>query len=150
MAEIVPNEGLDLMVGILLKGTAAPANTYVGLYTSQDATTVPAATAVLATPTGVTEAAFGGYARQQIAPAAWGTVGAQTVWGQAGRGAVGPQASFPAATGAYATPINGFFLATALTGGVALLYTNFDDQTAIASLVLGQIIRVTPTFALLP
>lgn len=151
MAEIVPDEGLDYIVGVVLRGTPAPpANTYVGMFTSQTATTVPAAGTVLASaPTGVTEAAPGGYARQAIAAAGWGALGAKTMWAQTGRGTTGPQVTFPQATGAYATAINGFFLATAAAAGVALLYSNFDDSTAIASLGLGDTVRITPTFGLL-
>lgn len=150
MAEIVPDEGLDYWLGVMLRSQSAPANTYVGLFTSQTASTVPASTAVLATPTGVTEAAPGGYARQAIASGTgtWGAPAADTLWSQAVRRTTGPQVSFPAATGAYATAINGFLIATALTAGIALLYSNFDDTTAIASLAIGDVVKVTPKYGL--
>lgn len=146
MAEIVPDEGLDYLLGIFPKNGSNLATTYLGLFTSQTASTVPASTAVLATSTGITEAAYTGYARVAVAAADWGAVGAKTMWSQAGRGVTSSQKSFPAATAAYATAINGFFLASASTGGAALMISNFDDTTAIASLALGDIIRVTPTF----
>lgn len=153
MAEIVPNEGLDYWVGVMLKAATQPANTYVGLWEGATASTVPAATAVLATQTGITETNFTGYARQVIAAAGWGATGAKTVWGDATvRGTTAGQVTFPAATAAYATAINGFLLATT-TGratGIALLYSNFDDTTAIASLAIGDVIKVTPTFGLAP
>lgn len=104
---------------------------------------------VLATPTGITEAAFTSYARQSIAAASWGTVGAKTMWSQSGRGTTAGQTSFPAAGAAYATAINGYFIASAVSAGVCLAASNFDDTTAIASLALGDIVKVTPTFGLL-
>lgn len=146
--EIFPDEGLDYLLGIVPKNGTNLATTYLGLFTSQTATTTPASTAVLATATGVTEAAFSGYARVAVAAADWGTAGAETIWSQAVRRVTATQKSFPAATGADSTPINGFFVATASTAGVALYYSNFDDTTAIASLALGDIIRVTPKLGL--
>lgn len=148
--EIVPDEGLDYLLTLLLKGGTPPTTTYLGLFTSQTATTTPAGTAVLATSTGVAEAAFTSYARVAVATADWGAIAAKTIWAQSGaRGTTAAQKSFPAAGGAYATAINGFFLATAATGGIALLYSNFDDTTAIASLALGDIVKITPTYGLL-
>jgi hypothetical protein len=149
IAEIIPDEGLDYILAIFPKNGTNIATTYLGLFTSQTASTVPASTAVLATPTGVTEAAYTNYSRQSIAAASWGTTGAKTIWSQTGRGTTSAQVSFPAATATYATAINGFFIATASTAGVALAYSNFDDTTAVASLAIGDIIRVTPTFGLL-
>lgn len=149
MAEIIPTEGLDYMLAIFPKNGTNIATLYLGLFTSQTASTVPAATAVLATPTGVTEAAYTSYARVSVAAASWGTTGNKTIWSQSARGTTAAEASFPAAGAAYATAINGFFLATASTAGTAVFYSNFDDVTAIASLALGDIIRVTPTFGLL-
>lgn len=149
MAEIVPDEGLDFIIGVLLRNTPAPpANLYLGVFTSQTDSTVPAAGAVLATQSGITEAAYAGYARAAVSAAAWGAVGAKTMWGQSGRGSTASQTALPAASGSSATPVNGFFLATALTGGVALLYSNFDAG-AIVAIASGDVIRVTPTWGLL-
>lgn len=149
MAEIIPDEGLDYILAIFPKNGSNLATSYLGLFTSQTASTVPAANSVLATPTGVTEAAYTGYARKSIAAASWGAVGAKTIWSQSTRGATAGQVSFDAATAAYATAINGFFLASASSAGVGLFYSNFDDTTAVASLAIGDIIKVTPTFGLL-
>lgn len=146
MAELFPDEGLDYLLSIIPKNGTNLATTYLGLFTSATASTVPASTAVLSTATGVTEAAFTGYARVAIASTAWGAAGAQTIWSQATRGVVASQQSFPAATAAYATAINGFFIATASTAGTALWYSNFSDTTAIASMAIGDIIKVTPTW----
>lgn len=144
--EIFPDEGLDFLLGIVPKNGTNLATVYLGLFTSQTASTTPASTAVLATSTGVTEAAFTGYARVAIPSTDWGSAGAQTIWSQATRGVVAAQKSFPAATAAYATGINGFFIATASTAGTALWYSNFSDTTAIASMAIGDICKVTPTW----
>jgi hypothetical protein len=149
MAEIIPDEGLDYMLGIFPKNGTNLATSYLLLFTGATASTVPAASAVLATSTGVTEAAYTSYARQSIAAASWGTTGAKTVWSQSARGTTAGQVSFPAATASYATAINGFGLATASTAGIGLFYSNFDDTTAVATMAIGDIIRVTPTFGLL-
>lgn len=150
MADMIPNEGLDYWLTVMLKAGTPPATLYVGLFTGATANSTPLATAVLSTSTGVSEVTYGGYARQSIAAASWGTVASQTAWGTSGRGHQAGQVSFPAATSAYSgAAINGFFLATTLaSGGVAVLYSNFDDTTAIGSLALGDIIRITPKFVL--
>lgn len=151
MSEIFPDEGLDLILGIVPKNGTNLATTYVGLFTSQTASTVPASTAVLSTYTGVAEAAPTSYARQSIAAASWGATGAKTIWSQSGRGTTAGQVSFPAAGAAYATAINGFFICNASGHGseIGLFYSNFDDTTAIASLALGDIVKVTPTWGML-
>lgn len=149
MAEIIPDEGLDYILGIFPKNGTNLANIYMGLFTSQSASTVPAANMTLAGPSGITEAGYSGYARQAIAASSWGTAGAKTIWSQSTRGVTAGQVSFPAATATYATPINGFFLATTSSGGVCLLVSNFDDVTAVTSLAIGDVVRVTPTFGLL-
>lgn len=147
--EILPDEGLDYIISCLLKAGTQPSNLYLGLFTSQTASTVPGASAVLSTATGVTEAAYTNYARVAVASGDWGSTGAKTTWSQSGRGTTASQKSFPAATASYSTAINGFFLASASTAGVALAYSNFDDTTAVATMAIGDIIKVTPTFTLL-
>jgi hypothetical protein len=149
LAEIVPDEGLDYILGIFPKNGSNLATSYLGLFTSQTASTVPAASMVLATPTGITEAGYTSYARQSIAAASWGTTGAKTIWSQSGRGTTAAQVSFPAATATYSTAINGFFLATASTAGVCLFASNFDDTTAVATMAIGDIVRCTPTYGML-
>lgn len=147
--EITPDEGLDYLLGLAFKGATQPANYYLGLFTSQTASTVPASTMVLATPSGITEATYTGYARVAVAQGDWGTATGDTVWSQAVRRLLASQKSFPAATAAnLSAPVNGFFLATASTAGVCLLASNFDDTTAVASLAIGDIIKVTPKFGL--
>lgn len=141
MAEIFPDEGLDYILGVIPKGATTPATLYMGLFTSQTATTVPANTAVLATQTGMTEATGTGYARQSIAAASWGAQGAAT----GGRKTTAGQVTFPAVgAGGWGT-INGYFLATALTVGTAVFYCNFDDNQSIATSP-NDVIKVTPTW----
>lgn len=126
MAELFPDEGLDLILSYFPKGVAPPTTVYIGLFTSQTASTVPGTTAVLATSTGVTEAAGTSYARQSIAAASWGAQAA----GTGGRKSTAGQVTFPAAGSAWGT-VNGFFIADSASAGKAFFYANFDDGLAI-------------------
>jgi len=147
MAEIIPNEGLDLMLAIFPKNGTNLATSYVGLITG----TLPTATAVLSTYTGVTEATtISNYARQSHAAAGWGSVGARTIWSQSTRGVPGTQVTFPTPASAFATPITGFLVCDALAHGSekAIFYSDFVEGN-IASLAIGDIVKVTPEFGLL-
>ena len=152
MGETFTNEGMDLIMGVFPKNGTNLANTYVGLFTGPGtASSVTAMqAAVLATSTNITEASPGGYARQAMAASGWGAQAAGTGAAASGRQSTGAQLSFPAASGAYATAINGFFLANAVSAGISIFVANFDDVTAIASLALGDIVKITPVFGLLP
>lgn len=102
--------------------------------------------ATTASPTG-----WPAYARQSIAAAGWGAQGVQTLWlNPAGRGVVGPQVAFttPAAVYTPTNPICGFFIASAVTAGVAVWYSNFTDTTPISTLAIGDIVKVTPTWGM--
>ena len=103
---------------------------------------------MLATATGVTEAGYASYQRVAVASTDWGAQAADTIWSQTVRSVTASQKSFPAATNTYAIAINGFFVASTLTGGIALYYSNFDDTTAIASLAIGDVIKLTPKFGM--
>lgn len=141
MAEIFPDEGLDVILGVIPKGGTTPATLWMGLFTSQTASTVPAANAVLSTSTGVTEATGTGYARQTIAAGSWGAQAAAT----GGRKTTAGQVTFPTVgAGGWGT-ITGFFVANAATAGTALFYANFDDTTAIVTSA-NDVIKVTPTW----
>lgn len=162
MAEVVPNEGLDLILGLFPRGGSAITSTNLGLFQGLTASTVPAAAAVLsdygaAAGTTITEASFASYARQSIASGSWGAQAAGTGNASGGRQSSAAQVSFPAATATYSTAINGFFLANQTAHGTpaaasdkAYFYANFDDTTAIATMAIGDVIKVTPTFGLLP
>jgi len=157
MADTFPDEGLDVILGVFPRGGTITANMYVGIFTSSNGTTaVPGASATIASMgSGYAEVSTSAgqwttYARQSIASTTggWAAPGAQTIWSVTGRGVVGSQVSFPAPSAAYAptNPMQGFFLADASTSGHAIFYSNWSDTTAIASLAIGDVIKVTPTF----
>lgn len=140
MAEIYPNEGLDAIMAIFPKAGSVLANLYLGFFTSQTPSTVPAATAVLATATGVTEASGTGYARTAIPAANWG---AQAAGSPDGRKTTASAVTTPTVgSGGWGT-LNGFFLADALTNGHAIFYANFDSGLGIPTSA-GDVVTVTP------
>jgi hypothetical protein len=139
MAEIFPDEGLDIILNIFPKGGTNLTTTYLGLFTSFTATTVGSASQ---TRSSYTESDYGAYARQSIAAASWGAIAA----GTGGRTTTAAQVTFPTATGAGTVSIKGFFLANQLssTGDKCIFAANFDDNTAV-SIATNDIIKVTPT-----
>jgi hypothetical protein len=143
MAEIFVNEGLDDMIAGLVKAGTQRTTLYCGLFTSQTATTVPAATAVLSTATGVTEASFTNYARQSIASGAWG---ANAAGSPDGRQTTAGVVTFPAIGATVGGAINGCFLATASTAGIGWGYANFNEGAITPQ--VGLVITVTLTFSL--
>jgi len=72
VAEIFPNEGLDLIYAVAPQGGTGPANTWLGLFTAYTASTVGSSAAVIAS---WTEVSGGAYTRMTISSASWGTVG---------------------------------------------------------------------------
>jgi hypothetical protein len=142
-AEIFPDEGLDHILNKVPRATTAIQTTYyLGLFTGSTATTVPARGETLAAPSAaVGEPSGGAYARAAVANTDWGAIATSG----AGRRTTSAQKSFAASTGAWGT-INGFFLASALTGGVAIFFANFDDLTAINVNAAGFTVQVTPFF----
>jgi hypothetical protein len=154
VAEIIPTEGLDYVLNIFPRNGTNLATSYLCLFTGLTASTVPAQTAVLATygAAAFGEAAFTSYARQSIAAASWAAPGAGSGNAAGGRQSAAAQVSFPAAGAAYATAITFFGLSSVLAHGaeIGLFYADFDDTTAISSMSLGDIIKVTPTYGLLP
>ena len=150
MASTVPTEGLDYLINILIKDGESPSSLYLGLFSGGDGTTCPGVDTTRADMgAGFAEATFTSYEAVEVVAADWGAIGDKSVWGDVVRGAVASQKSFPAAVPADPTAnITGFFLATAATGGTVVMYSNFNDTTPVASLALGDIVRVTPTFGL--
>jgi hypothetical protein len=156
VAETFSLEGLDYILGIFPKNGSNLATSYCGLWTGPGtASTIgTSVSATLSTYTNIAEVTLGtwSYARQSMASGSWGgfTTGAGAAAG--GRQVTAGQVSFPAATATYATAINGFFMSDLSTHGSekSIFIANFDDTTAIASLAIGDIIKVTPTFGLLP
>lgn len=140
MAEIFPDEGLNAILAIFPKNGANLANLHLGFFTSQTPSTVPAANAVLATATGVTEATGTNYSRTAIPAANWGANSAGSPDGR--RTTASAVVTPTVGAGGWGT-INGFFLASASSGGVAIYYANFDSGLAIPTSV-GDVITVTP------
>jgi hypothetical protein len=138
-----------------------PTALYMGLFTSQTASTVPSADATLTGAAGspytagtspVVEAtSTGGYARATIGAnaaalqAAWPT---PVVSGSGMRSTmVTPGTSFAESTGAYSGAINGFFVANAASStgqntGKTFFYANFSDTTAVTVNAAGYTIRI--------
>ena len=144
MAEIMVDEGLDKFMGIFPKNGSNIATLYIGLFTSQTASTVAARTATGgASPSGWTEATGTGYARQSIAAASWG---APSTNGN-GRKITAGQVTFPTVgAGGWGT-VNGFFIATNSASGAGdtiIYFANMDDVSAIITAV-NDIIKVTPS-----
>jgi hypothetical protein len=144
MAEIFVDEGLDKILGIFPKNGTNVATLYLGLFTSQTASTVPARTATGgAVPSGWTEASGTSYARQSIAAGSWGAASTNG----SGRKISASQVTMPTVgAGAWGT-INGFFLATNSASGagdVIIYFSNFDDTTAIVT-AQNDVIKVTPS-----
>ncbi len=139
MAEIWPDEGLDIVLEIFPRGGTNLTTTYLALFTAFTASTVGSSTSVA---DNYTEPNFGSYARQSIAAAAWGAIAA----GTGGRKTTASQVTFPTATGNSSSATNGFWLANQLsaTGDKAIFAANFDDTTAV-TINTNDIIKVTPT-----
>jgi hypothetical protein len=142
-AEIFPDEGLDHILNKVPRATTAIATTYyLGLFTGSTAATTPARTEVLATPTAaVTEPGSGAYARVAVANTDWGAIATSG----SGRRTTSAQKSFPTSSGSWGN-VNGFFLATASSAGVAIFFANFDDVTAINVNAAGFTVQVTPYY----
>lgn len=138
MAEIYPEEGLDVILGQWPKDATRLSTTYLCLFTSQTASTVITSAQTMAD---ITESVFTNYARQAMAAATWG---AQADEGSTGRSSTYPQITFPTC-GATGSTINGFFISDILstTGDKCIAQANFDDGLAVV-LALNDIIKVTP------
>lgn len=141
MAEIFPNEGLDILLaqnGFATGGTA-PANVWLCLFTAFTASTVGTSVSVADS---YTEPTGGAYARQTVSSASWGAIASTT----SGRITTCAQVSFPQATGSYSAAVNGYWLSNILsaTGDKCLTAANFDDVTAVTINTNDQI-KVTPS-----
>jgi hypothetical protein len=147
MAEIAPDEGIDYDLNTFPRATqSVPTTLYLGLFTSQTSTTVPSRDAVLASGTGtsapVEVTSSGAYARAAVANTNWP---APATSGSGRRTTIAsPGISFTESTGAWSAAVNGFILATALTAGIALGYSNFSDGLAVTVNAAGFTIRVAP------
>lgn len=138
MAEIWPDEGLDLVLTIFPMGGTNLTQTFLTLFTAYSASTVGTAGQLADS---YTEPSGGAFARQTITSGQWGAIAA----GTGGRKTTAAQITFPTATAVWGT-INGFWLANILSssGDKALFAANFDDTTAV-TINTNDIIKVTPT-----
>lgn len=139
MAEIYPDEGLDIILEIFPRGGTNLTTTYLSLFTAFTASTVGSSSQGADS---YTEPTFGAYARQSIAAASWGAIAA----GTGGRKTTAAQVTFPTATSNSASATNGFWLANQLSasGDKCIFAANFDDTTAV-TVNTNDIIKVTPT-----
>ncbi|MDB5280923.1 MAG: hypothetical protein JWR61_5878 [Ferruginibacter sp.] len=139
MAEIFPDEGLDIILNIFPKGGTNLTTTYLGLHSAFTASTVGSSSQTL---TSYTETDFASYAAQSILAASWGAIGA----GTGGRLTTAAQVTFPTATGPSSLSIKGFHLRNQATfaGGKCIFAANFDDVTAV-TIATNDVIKVTPT-----
>lgn len=141
MAEIVPDEGLNLKLGIFPKNGTNLATMYLGLFTAFTASTVGSSSQQMSS---YTEPDFGSYLVQSVASSDWGSVAA----GTGGRKVTASQKSFPAATSVGSSlAINGYTLRNQSTfaGAVCLGAANFDEGQ-VPALSVGDIVRVTATW----
>jgi hypothetical protein len=143
MAYMLPDVGLDIVLGQFPKNATRLTSVDLGLFSSHTASTV---ITHAQTGTSITESAWTNYARQALATATWG---AQAEYSTTlGRMTTYPQVTFPT-VGASGGTVNGFFLTTTGAPGAANIIgqANFDDVTAVV-LATNDIIKVTPSFVL--
>ena len=143
MAQMCPDEGLDLWLGQFPLNTVKYTSPLaLKLFTSQTASTVITHAQTISN---ITETTYTSYADQALAAATWGALAERPT--NLGRQTTYPQVTFPT-VGASGATINGFYITnnaeTVLFPGQA----NFDDTTAVP-LLTNDVIKVTPTIALL-
>lgn len=145
MAETFTDEGLDYMMGALFKSGTVDTTLFIGLFTSQTASTVPARTATGgASPSGWTEmtASSGTYARIAIATGDWGAAATN---GSGRRIALSAAKQFTGMVGAAAA--NGFFIATNSASGAGdttIFFSNFDSGVARTLATVSDELNITP------
>lgn len=149
MASIIPDAGLDYILGVILAGTTVDTTLYLGLFTSQTATTVPARSATGgASPSGWTEmtASSGSYARIAISTSDWA---AAATSGDGRRRTLSAAKTFTGFVSSSAA--NGFFIATnsaSGSGDTVIAFANFDSATARSFASTSDTLAVTPSVRL--
>ncbi len=142
MAQMVPDEGLDIVLGQFPKDTVkytSPLN--LCLFTSQTATTVITHAQAFAN---ITETVYTSYARQTLAAATWGAIAERPT--NLGRQTTFPQVTFPT-VGATGATINGFDIAN--NGNTIVIgQANFDDGLSVV-LSVNDVLKCTATYAVL-
>lgn len=139
MAEIWPDEGVDIVLEIFPRGGTNLTTTYLALFTAFTASTVGTASQ---TGGAYTEPNFGAYARQSITSGEWGSIAA----GTGGRKTAAAQKTFPTATSAASASTNGFWVTNSTTTGnmKCIFAASFDDTTAV-QINTNDVIKVTAT-----
>jgi hypothetical protein len=142
MAQMMPDEGLDIILGQFPFNTAKYTSPlHCGLFKSQTNTTVITHAQTLSSITATT---YTNYAVQDLAAATWGAAAERPT--NVGRQMTYPQVTY-ATCGATGDTINGFYImdnASAKCIGQA----NFDDGLAVV-LALNDVLKLTPTLAYL-
>jgi hypothetical protein len=142
MAQMMPDEGLDLILGQIPFNTAKYTSPLqLRLFKSQTASTVITHAQTIAN---ITVTTYTSYADQALAAATWGAAAERPT--NVGRQMTYPQVTFPTC-GATGDTINGFYICD---NGNTKVYgqANFDDGLAVV-LALNDVIKVTPTWAYL-
>lgn len=142
MAQIFPDEGLDVVLGQAPADATRLTNIYLCLFTSQTASTVITHAQTLAN---ITETTYTNYARQALVNSGWGA--AAEIPTNLGRQRTFSQITFPT-VGASGATINGAFLGDATPPVKAIAQANFDDVTAVV-LLTNDVIKVTPSYGYL-
>ena len=137
MANMLPDEGLDVILGQFPKNTTkytSPLN--CGLFKSHTASTVITHAQTLSSITATT---YTSYATQALAAATWGAAAEYST--TLGRQSTYPQVTF-ATVGATGDTINGFYIMDN-ANAVAIGQANFDDGLAI-TVATNDIVKLTP------
>lgn len=148
MAEIFVDEGLDVILNSTFNSTSGclPCGLFVGLFSSQTSSTVPARGATGGSvPSGWQEvwATTGNYYRQQVYPSGWGSISTNG----SGRQKSGTQVTFTGFTNS-GSPANGYFLSTGSSSTIntkLIGFANFDSGVARTLATTSDQLLVTPT-----
>lgn len=149
MAEILPDEGLDLIIGQFPKNDTRITTVSLCLFKSQSSTTTITGSQIVSA---ITETTYSSYARQALATASWAAQGATAPSTDGRKTTYGAQISFPPC-GATGDTVNGLFIGWDTgAGGVAtptkcVGQANFDDLSAV-TLVTNDVLKVTPSIQL--
>lgn len=142
MAQMMPDEGLDIVLGQFPFNTAKYTSPLkCGLFKSQTNTTVITHAQTLSSITATT---YTNYATQDLAAATWGAAAERPT--NLGRQMTYPQVTF-ATVGATGDTINGFYIMNN-AATVAIGQANFDDGLAV-TVALNDVLKLTPTLAYL-
>src|SRR6266508_998981 len=137
MAQMMPDEGLDIILGQFPFNTAKYTSPLqLRLFKSQTATTVITHAQTIAN---ITVTTYTSYADQALAAATWGAAAERPT--NLGRQQTYPQVTFPT-VGTTGATINGFHI-TDNANAKVLGQANFGDLTAVV-LLTNDVIKVTP------